>query len=886
MMTILPLVILFILSGYLTIVTFDEYKTHKKFKHMLENVKLLQNYETAVLNEVLCMTLVPKDTKKDIDICADRIAKSSMLQKDVEEKDENLNYWKQKLLSIKENSLKYPIDNFERILGRENIVSTVKSYLDKIELHTDSMKEKELLKVYSRLSEIGYATELENFLLTYYLSKKMPVSTLNIIFWDKIIESSYLLNVENEISIPLLKEKLLNILRDDKLHATLNKINDMHFSILRGKILDESKNFDGIVLLEEKQTSLDSMKSIVYNMLTDTNQKYMNGLVWLLLLYSSIVILVLLSLFYNYLKIKKEKSENQTLLSLVRKINALSIYDKRESTVMDKMLDEAKNREDIFAYIHSSFQLLHEKFKQTQDEATSKSQFLSTLSHEIRTPLNGIIGFSKLLKDMGTTADQDEFLSLIEGSSHKLIMIVNDILDLSKMNADKMEIEDVSFNIFDMVESTVATFIQETDQKDIELGVFVDPFLAYHFLGDATKLSQILINLIGNAVKFTEPYGKINIFVQSIQNSKYQAKIKFSVQDTGIGLSKEQIKNIFNAFSQATISTSRKYGGTGLGLTISRKMVELMGGKLEVESQINQGTTFYFTLTLKKDSEKTSDIYPDFTGVSIGLALPSKNIKRQLDTNLEVYLRHLGVSFSIYYYEDLFENTLSIDLPDIMIFDHHYARLSGELEQCALLDCKTVLLTNGSLRSRVNAQRHTFDKVVLTPISLRKCIRILDINKVDKGIENESYKKQSDKLENVESFTGLCALVADDNLINRKLIKIILEKLGLFVSLASNGKEACDAYKKTPYDIVFMDIQMPVMDGVESTHCILEYERKNALPHVPVIALTANVATGDKERYIAKGMDDYATKPLEVDTIKSIILKHCSTDVSSKSKEK
>ncbi len=884
--TILSLIILLMISGYLAMITLNEYRANKRFKHILQNVRHLQNYETAILNEALCMVLVPKKLDNTSDICQDRKSKSQSYLKKLQSTDENLEHWEQKIATIKSNILKYSIDNFELILGRKDTTPLVTSYLEQVKVNIKSMEEKELLKVYTRLSDISYATELENFLLTYYLTKKIPISTLNIIFWDKIMESSYLLNVEDEMYIPLVKEKLLNITMDDKLLTTMAKIDDMRISILTGKMLNESKNLDWIALLEEKQASLNAMKSIVYGSLENKIQKHIDSAVWALLFYFSVLMLALLSLLYSYLKIKREKNEKDALLSVVRKINALSLYDTTETDVMNKMLDGAKNKEDIFAYIYSSFQLLHEKAKQAKDDAAAKSEFLSTLSHEIRTPLNGIIGFSKLLRDMGTTADQEEFLSLIEGSSHKLIIIMNDILDLSKINADKMEIEDVSFNIFDMVESTVASFTQETDQKDIELGVFIDPFLSHYFLGDATKLSQILTNLIGNAVKFTEPYGKINIFVQSMHNSKYQAKIKFSVKDTGIGLSKEQIKNIFNAFSQATIGTSNKYGGTGLGLTISRKMVELMGGKLEVESEINKGATFYFTLTLKKDSQKAYEKYPNFKDLSVGLALPAKNIKRQLDTNLEVYIRHLGASFSFYYYEDLFENEQMIDLPDIMIFDHHYARLSGELEQCISLDCKSVLLTNGLLRSRINPKRHTFDEIVLTPMSLRKSIRILDINKTDKNIEKIDYTKQTNTLENMESFTGLCALVADDNLINRKLIKIILEKLGLSVSLVSNGEEACESYKKTYYDIIFMDIQMPVMDGVEATHCILEYENKNALSHVPIIALTANVATGDKERYIAEGMDDYTTKPLEVDTIKSIISKHCNLDSTSKNKEK
>jgi CheY-like chemotaxis protein len=433
-----------------------------------------------------------------------------------------------------------------------------------------------------------------------------------------------------------------------------------------------------------------------------------------------------------------------------------------------------------------------------------------------------------------------------------------------------MEIENIPFNIVETVESTVATFTPQADQKDIELGVFIDPFLSNYFLGDATKLSQILTNLIGNAIKFTDTYGKINIFVQSLHDKDDSTQIKFAVNDNGIGLSEEQRKNIFNAFSQASKNTSNSYGGTGLGLTISRQMVALMGGELEVESKPNNGSTFYFTITLRKDETAEIKPLPDFSDVSVGLALPVRGIQRQLDTNLEVYMKHLGANFSIHYYEDLFEGMGFINLPDIMIFDHHYARLAGELEQCLSLDCKSILLTNGTLRSRINPEKHHFDDILLRPIGLRKCIRILRNSREKVAIT----PKQSTELTNIESFEGLSALVADDNMINRKLIKIILEKIGLSVILSSDGKEAVEAYKKGHFDIIFMDIQMPMMDGIEATHKILEYEKEKNLKHIPIVALTANVAVGDKEKYLSEGMDDYATKPVEIDRLKSLIEKH------------
>jgi len=896
MVTILALILLLGLSGYLAVETFAKYRINKTINNIFENVNILHDYEKEILDEALCMTLVSdtNESDKTSNICKERSTQSSASLKEIKEVDINVAQQEQKILLLKDNILKSNMENIELILGNPNDDFSVKSYLEKSNIDINDNKDKELLQLYVSLSKVSYATELESFLLTYYLTKKIPIPISNIIFWDKLVEASYLPDFESEIDNIALKEKLLKLSSDHKFTELTTKIDDMRISILSGNMLYDSKNGEWITLLENKQTSINSMRSIVYTELLNGSKYKTAKILWELLVYVALLLLALLALFYTYAKIKNEKNENLALINVLHKINALTAYGSTESDVMHKLLEGAKSKEDIFAYIYSSFQVVHDKSKKVEDDIESKSLFLSTLSHEIRTPLNGIIGFSKLLKEMGVTVDQEEFLSLIEGSSHKLIMIVNDILDLSKIDADKMSIENTSFDIFEMIESTVAIFIHETDQKDIELGVFIDPFLPRYFFGDATKLSQILINLIGNAIKFTEPYGKINIFVQSLENKEDKSQIKFAVNDTGIGLSEEQISDIFNAFSQATKNTGNAYGGTGLGLTISRKMVELMGGKLDVKSKPNQGASFYFTLTLQKDNEKTYVEYPDFTGLSVGMALPVKNIKRQLDTNIEVYMRHLGAEFSIHYYEDLFEGMGFINLPDIMIFDHHYARLSGELEQCASLDCKTVLLTNGLLRSRINPEEHHFDDVVLTPMSIRKCIRILNTEKIEKSIEEYMeepteavvYETQTKIFENVESFSDLRVLVADDNLINRKLIKIILEKLGLNVTLVANGQEACEEYQLASYDIIFMDIEMPVMNGVDATHCILEYENKSGLTHVPIIALTANVATGDKERYIAEGMDDYTTKPVEIDMIKSIISKYCNPDDTSKDKDK
>jgi len=871
--TIVPFILLLVISGYFANYYWQKYQQYSALQNTLDSVKILQNYEDAVLDEVLCLELLPKKSKNKLLICQDRIDKTIDLEKQIKKNHNNLEHWTHQILTIKRNLQKYSIEDFEKLLSRNKVTSSVKSYLDKVEFDTNIVEEKALLRLYTELSDITYTTELENFLITYHVTKKLSVSMQNMIFWDKLVETSYIMNIDEDKSIPSVKEKLLNIIQNKSLQKVLNQIDDMRITILTGQMDPYSDHLNWIIHIEKKLQALKDMKFVVENKLYSEIKMHSDNALLLAVIFIVIFLFSILSLVYTFSQYKQKSEKEKSLLAVVNRINALLPYDKKESKELDSLLKDAKNEKDMYTYIDQSVQFLNDERKISKDDVEAKTQYLSTMTHEIRTPLNSIIGFSNLLKEIGVTDEQEEFVTHIENSSQKLLTIVNDVLDLSKMNADKMEIENISFDIFETVETTVASFTQQTDQKDIELGLFVDPFLSHYFLGDAIKLSQVLTNLIANAIKFTDTYGKINIFVQRIHDSNEEAEIKFAVHDTGIGLSKDEMKNIFNPYTQAKKETRGKYGGTGLGLTISSKMVELMDSKLEVESKVNYGSTFSFTLRLVKDNHKVFKTYPDFSGIKVGLALPVRTIKRQLDTNLEIYIRHLGAEFKIYYYEELFEDDVYIELPDIMIFDHHYARLAGELEMCVTLDCKTVLLTNGTLHQRINRERHVFSDILFTPISLHKTIRILDTMREHKIVETSS----SNKISNVESFDKIKALVADDNMINRKLVKIILEKIGVSVTLVSDGKEAVKKYKDDYFDIIFMDIQMPIMDGVEATHNILKFEKENNLPHVPIIALTANANRGDKEKYLAEGMDDYTPKPLQVDKIKLLISKYCIT---------
>ncbi len=516
--------------------------------------------------------------------------------------------------------------------------------------------------------------------------------------------------------------------------------------------------------------------------------------------------------------------------------------------------------------LEKELQLMSQKAEKLEGEIEATGMFLASMSHEIRTPLNGIVGLTELLDGTQLTDEQKEFVSMIRESSHNLTVIVNDVLDVSKMNADKMELESISFDIFKKIESSVGMFVAKIDTKEIDLNLFVDPRIPQNLIGDPTRLSQVIINLVSNAVKFTDTKGKIGVYAEYLKQDNDDITFKVSVSDSGIGLSKEQQSKIFEAYGQADASTTRKSGGTGLGLTISRKIIETMGSKLQVESEEGVGSTFFFTLTLKTDETNEEKDHSQYRDLNVGLLLPDKTTDSELETIFKKYVEHLGATFRQYSNADLFEIDSRVALPDILIIEYHHIISEEKLKQFSELNCKCVLMTSSNLQSHIESERFAFEEIIYAPVTLEKIIKILCIREKEPVLTMQEIK-----IEEVKTFDDINVLVAEDNPINQKLIKIVLENFGLKVTIASNGEEAYELRKTEEYDIIFMDIQMPVMSGVESTKMILEYEEKKSLEHIPIIALTANALAGDREKYMNEGMDDYTTKPLQIDKIKVLI---------------
>jgi len=482
------------------------------------------------------------------------------------------------------------------------------------------------------------------------------------------------------------------------------------------------------------------------------------------------------------------------------------------------------------------------------------------MSHEIRTPLNGIVGFTELLKDTELHEEQSEFVDIIEKSSENLLEIINNILDLSKIESNKLEIEDIVFNPIDEFESAVEVYSVRASEKHIDLGCFIDPELEQPLKGDPTKIKEVIINLLSNAVKFTNASGAININIRKLESPQENiTRVKFEVQDSGIGVTNEQKARIFEAFSQADTSITRKYGGTGLGLTISARFIELMGGELDLKSEVGEGTTFFFTIDFENVEVANESTKHNFANINT-LILEAPRKTKQQDNYLKEYLDFYGVKYTTFKDMDKYKQLIEKFKYDLVMVDYEYVQ-ENDLREYANSPAELVLLTKSNLMKKIDTMDLNIFKTIYEPLNSTKLKQAFE-NYLTEKITAQKPDEKIKKFDAKTSKFDAKVIVAEDNIINQKLIRKTLEDLGLSVDIASNGLEAFQKRKDGNYDLIFMDIQMPFLDGMEATQAILEFENEYDQPHIPIIALTANALKGDRERFLSAGLDEYTTKPI------------------------
>ena len=551
-------------------------------------------------------------------------------------------------------------------------------------------------------------------------------------------------------------------------------------------------------------------------------------------------------------------------------IEAEDLYDASGMSLYhDIDLKNKKGMNNAYMLIETLIENAKADKMEALEANASKSLFLANMSHEIRTPLNGIVGFTELLKSTGLNEEQKEFVNIVEKSSENLLSIINNILDLSKIESDKTDLDMIIFDPIIEFENAVETYGMRASEKNIELDFFLDPTIDKKLLGDSVKIKEVLINLLSNAIKFTDFGGKIKVEIKKISTIDNQTEISFSIEDNGVGMTKEQQLNVFSAFTQADVSITRKYGGTGLGLTISTKFLDLMSSELKLESEKEKGTRFYFNVVFEEVLEST-ELALSYNFKDLNICKYNYELPIQQDIYLTEYLEHYNVVSHTFktpsdlkkYNEDKTINSIWIDV------DNSDEELLKSIYK--INSHKVILLASFSNRTRFEELDINVAKILYKPITPTKVIQ--GLNATQNSNKEITLENQNSVVFEKIKFKGNI-LVAEDNFINQKLIKQVLLKYGVTVELANNGLEAFEKRKNNHYDLIFMDIQMPVMDGVEATHEIINYEVEEKLNHTPIVALTANALNGDRERFLEQGLDEYIPKPIETNELLYILKK-------------
>ena len=676
-------------------------------------------------------------------------------------------------------------------------------------------------------------------------------------YWISLIAKADSIHYDNIDDTDLII-KIDEIFADKENREVFNAINKERASVFSSALTGESSiNLDiWQKLLTDKIEIISEAAKLVSSNI-EKKASLVEEKAWEFFLISVTVWMVILLLSILGYLLSNEISKNiVNLEELLKRI--VDITDSDEA--IDINLNTTNGTQDAYELIEKIVEQTKKDKEAAQTASEAKSMFLANMSHEIRTPLNGIVGFTELLKDTGLDEEQGEFVEIIEKSSENLLEIINNILDLSKIESNKLEIEDVAFNPIQEFESAVEVYAVRASEKHIDLSCFIDPLLEQPIKGDPTKIKEVIINLLSNAVKFTSSAGSINVDIRKMQTqSDGVTRIKFEIQDSGIGVTSEQKSRIFEAFSQADTSITRKYGGTGLGLTISSNFVELMGGQLDLHSETGKGTMFFFTLDFEEVAATKESIKNAYSSIN-ALILESKHKHKKQEGYLREYLDYYGVNYASF--KDISElETLGQQINYDLVFvdfdftDEKTLKMYGELPQ------ELVLLTKSYYMKSIEAIGANVFKTLYEPLNSTKLRTALE-NYANNDFGVKKYVNTNKKIDLNASYFDAKVLVAEDNIINQKLIKRTLEEMGLTVSIASNGLEAFQKRKDGDFALIFMDIQMPFLDGVEATKEILEYEKVYNQPHVPIIALTANALKGDREIFLASGLDEYTTKPL------------------------
>lgn len=561
----------------------------------------------------------------------------------------------------------------------------------------------------------------------------------------------------------------------------------------------------------------------------------------------------------------------------------MSYYSKKNYDMHNQLLNEKKRNEEYAADIaHNKRNLeianeeLQVALERSHEATKAKSEFLANMSHEIRTPMNGIIGVVEILQNNDMSEDNQNLLKIVDESANSLMGLINDILDFSKIEAGKLEISEIEFELSPLIESIVDRFAVKAFDKGIELIFYVDPDVPDKLIGDDKRINQIITNLLGNALKFTES-GQVYLHVSLVDSDSNTATVNFSVEDTGIGISPEKISKIFESFTQEDSSTSRRFGGTGLGTTISKMLVELMGGKIWVVSpntnnktNQNPGSIFKFNLPLKINNiqkQIREKRMPELDKISLIVLDDNPTNLKIISMNLERWgIKHFTTTSFETAYQYIQKNN-----PNILLTDFSMPNINGYevvrkiKNEINPPNLKYILFSSDTINvNRKSANLIGIDDLLYKPLKSSTLYNsILKVMEMEKKMEKKTSRIKIKQIPNAKDFK---VLLVEDNLINQKVAHRLFTELGFEIEIAENGKIALEYLLQKSYDIIFMDYQMPVMNGIEATKALRQWKIET-----PVIALTANAMKGDREKFLDAGMNDYISKPFKIGDLINVL---------------
>jgi len=669
----------------------------------------------------------------------------------------------------------------------------------------------QLFQIYSNIASFKELSRSERAFTSYLLSRSQIISDSELELWDYYIGKDNLPSYKAFADDSIVTQ-LDALLKSDKYKKIIKKISLNRIEILSGS---DSGDFSldltsWYALQSSKIALLEKAQNLIYKYVQESTQADIEVQQRTMSIAAIIIILALLLIFVVRSIFSNMARDTKELQNVLKNIEV----DLDDEFNLKEML-KRQSKTEIYRFLEKTIHESNES-KRLADEANeTKSKFLANMSHEIRTPLNGIVGFTGLLKTTNMDDEQEEFVEIIEKSSENLLAVINDILDLSKIESDKIDIELIPFDPIKEFESGIESYGAKASEKNINLGFYMDPHLSNHLRGDPVRIKQVLVNLISNAVKFTPDDGEIDVLIEKIATENNDVVVRFSVKDSGIGISSEQKIKIFEAFSQADSSTNRRFGGTGLGLTISKTLVELMGGELELESVRGEGSTFFFELMFEEiASLRQHQVFHNF---SVAYYLPKNQSLKQADIYIKKYISAVSSNYKVY---DAIESLLALsekNQPELLFVDYDYVS-DEELKKLNTLKSEISVLTTVHKKSELKSLNLDFIKIIYAPVNFSKIQKLIISLAKDEVVKSEEYNLEKTVVEDVvkketrlkakpnsKDLESIDVLLCKYTQVETNIFNALLNKIGYSVEIAKDIAEVETMILKKNYRCVLID---------------------------------------------------------------------------------